>query len=87
MDRTGVEGEGKRVDAGKRLARQRPWRALNATLRSYNFIPLATESWKQQSLREKFVGRWGDGRTRRHGNEGKDPQTKQMNDNLDYLPN
>lgn len=43
------------------------------------------ESWKQQGLREKFVGWWGrDGRTRRHVNEGKNPQAKQMNNNLDY---
>lgn len=68
------------MDAGKRLQVRlgRDWRALNVMLRSYNFIPLATEAWKQQGLRAKIVG-WGDGKTRRCITEAKNPQTKQMN--------
>ena len=73
-DRTEVKGQGVLVEAGKRLAGwlgPQLWIALNAVVRSCNFILLATESREQQGHGDKLVGRWGrDGRRRRHGVPG-----------------
>lgn len=59
MDRTEVKGQGNRAEAGKRLAsqvRQRLWRALNVTRRSYNFIPLANHGSSRVLERSSWGG-------------------------------